>query len=110
MVVSVRGAFLFMGNGFRGALEGREGFQRATAKPFGRARRRGIPGMGLMVSGPRRSAEGDRKALCPRPQARNPRNGRKGVWATPEGAGYLALKRNEVVWAPGGCCSFILFE
>ncbi len=63
-----------------------------------------------MMSGPRRSAEGDRKALCLRPQARNPQYGRKGVWAAPNGAGYLALRRNEVDWAPVGCRSFILFE
>ncbi len=53
--------------------------------------------MGLMMSGLRRSAEGDRKALCPRPQARNPQYGSKVVWAAPEGAGYLAVERNEVV-------------
>ncbi len=63
--------------------------------------------LGKKGSGPRRFPKGDRKALWPRPQARNPRYGKKGVWAAPEGAGYLALRRNEVVWAPGGCPAFL---
>jgi len=54
-----------------------EGFQRATAKPFGRLRRGETPATkptSLFRRKPRRSAEGDRKALCSPPQRRNPCN------------------------------------
>ena len=69
---------------------GPEGFQKATGKPFGRARRREIPCKTKMnlqkmpkVWG-RRSPEGDRKALWSRPQARNPRKTKTNLQKMPK--------------------------